>query len=211
MDDTEEDEATLTNVQNGNTIQHLLKANEDLQSTVKALLNVIQTDRSNGTHIQQNEKQHTEAVKGLHFDKFNDTLEDFESYTERLTEYFKLQGVPAEKQVGCFIALIGCKYYNLLKNLIYPLTYNDKSFQEIVHILKKHLNPAPPLILSRHIFINRKQQAEETVSEYITHLRKLVIPCRYEGEMLNSMLRDVFVSGLISKPILDRLFEEDDI
>jgi len=62
MDDTEEDKATLTNVQNGNTIQHLLKANEDLQSTVKALLNVIQTDRSNGTHIQQNEKQHTEAV-----------------------------------------------------------------------------------------------------------------------------------------------------
>jgi len=128
-----------------------------------------------------------------------------------LTEYFKLQGVPAEKQVGCFIALIGCKYCNLLKNLIYPLTYNDKSFQEIVHILKKHLNPAPPLILSRHIFINRKQQAEETVSEYITHLRKLVIPCRYEGEMLNSMLRDVLVSGLISKPILDILFEEEDI
>ena len=49
------------------------------------------------------------------------------------------------------------------------------------------------------------------MSSYLEHLRKLVIPCRYSGVMLNEMLRDVFVCGLNSKSILDRLFEEDEI
>ncbi|XP_065219751.1 uncharacterized protein K02A2.6-like [Planococcus citri] len=55
------------------------------------------------------------------------------------------------------------------------------------------------------------QREGESVSDYITELRKLAVDCKYANEFLNEMLRDVFVSGLRSKPILDRLFEEDDI
>jgi hypothetical protein len=61
------------------------------------------------------------------------------------------------------------------------------------------------------MFLNRKQNEGESVNTYLTELRALAIPCNYNQSMLNIMLRDVFVSGLRDRAILDRLFEEDDI
>ncbi|GFR11204.1 transposon Tf2-6 polyprotein [Trichonephila clavata] len=51
----------------------------------------------------------------------------------------------------------------------------------------------------------------EVISTYIAELRALATNCDYDKDVLNIMLRDVFVSGLRDKMILDRLFEEDNI
>lgn len=48
------------------------------------------------------------------------------------------------------------------------------------------------------------------MANYLTELRKLVYSCKYNENTLSTMLRDAFVSGLRSKVILDRLFEEND-
>ncbi|GFU89183.1 uncharacterized protein CG43867 [Trichonephila clavipes] len=58
---------------------------------------------------------------------------------------------------------------------------------------------------------SRKQTEGEGISTYIAELRALAMNCDYDKDMLNIMLRDVFVSGLRDKMILDRLFEEDNI
>ncbi|GFR10297.1 retrovirus-related Pol polyprotein from transposon 412 [Trichonephila clavata] len=75
----------------------------------------------------------------------------------------------------------------------------------------QHLTPKPLIIPSRHKFLNRKQNEGEGISTYIVKLRALAMNCDYDKDMLNIMLRDVFVSGLRDKMILDRLFEEDNI
>ncbi|XP_073979966.1 uncharacterized protein [Rhodnius prolixus] len=85
----------------------------------------------------------------------------------------------------------------------------QKTFEELVAFLKNHIDPPPLIIPSRHTLINRKQAEGESISDYVAQLRKLAAPCKYDDSMLATMLRDVFVSGLRSKHILDRLFEED--
>ncbi|GFX55977.1 retrovirus-related Pol polyprotein from transposon 412 [Trichonephila clavipes] len=67
------------------------------------------------------------------------------------------------------------------------------------------------IIPSRLKFLNRKQTEGEGMSTYIAELRALAMDCDYDKDVLNIMLRDLFVSGLRVKMILDGLFEEDNI
>ncbi|GFW38872.1 retrovirus-related Pol polyprotein from transposon 412 [Trichonephila clavipes] len=103
------------------------------------------------------------------------------------------------------------KLYQLLKNLLAPDIPSDQTLDKLKDALKKHLTPKPLIIPSRHKFLNRKQTEGEGISTYIAELRALAMNWDYDKDMLNIMLRDVFVSGLRDKMILDRLFEEDNI
>ena len=150
-------------------------------------------------------------VTGVVFEKFDDALETFESFLERFEAYLDIQNVPDEKRGKTLISALSAKLYNLLKNLVSPGCPADKDYDSLKKILKEHLNPKPLIIPSRHFFLNRKQREGESISTYIAELRSLAIPCSYTVEMLNIMLRDVFVSGLRDRAILDRLFEEDNI
>ncbi|GFU88099.1 uncharacterized protein K02A2.6 [Trichonephila clavipes] len=107
--------------------------------------------------------------------------------------------------------LKSAKLYQLLKNLLAPDIPSDQTLDKLKDALKKHLTPKPLIIPSRHKFLNRKQTEGEGISTYIAELRALAMNCDYDKDMLNIMLRDVFVSGLRDKMILDRLFEEDNI
>ncbi|GFW50084.1 transposon Tf2-9 polyprotein [Trichonephila clavipes] len=106
---------------------------------------------------------------------------------------------------------VHAKLYQLLKNLLAPDIPSDQTLDKLKEALKKHLTPKPLIIPSRHKFLNRKQTEGEGISTYIAELRALAMNCDYDKDMLNIMLRDVFVSGLRDKMILDRLFEEDNI
>ncbi|BES87362.1 Hypothetical Protein NTJ_00167 [Nesidiocoris tenuis] len=179
--------------------------NADLTRMVGELLQAIrlQSASANGGENR--------GISGISFDKYDESVEDFDTYMERLTAFFDTQSVPEARKVSCFVSLIGPKLFTLLKNLLYPVEYSSKTFDELKAILKDHLCPPPLIIPSRHAFLNRKQHEGESVSMYMAELRKLATPCKYDHTMLNIMLRDVFVSGLRAKSILDRLFEEDDI
>lgn len=147
----------------------------------------------------------------LLFEKFNETAESFDDYLDRLNAYFTLQGIKNEAKVKMLISLLSPKHFTLLKSLLYPETFDQKSFEEVTTILRKHLSPKPLIIVSRHQFLNRKQHEGESLATYVSELRKLAANCGYNAQMLDAMLRDVFVSGIHSRQILDRLFEEDDV
>src|SRR5436190_10931815 len=196
----------------------LVEQNVILQSTVNNLVAAITKqaetqaqDSTDGSSTLQTKESIHQGVSGILFDKFDDTCEDFDSFLDRFNIYIELRDVPESKKVQVFICSIGPRLYQLLKNLLYPLTYENQTLDNLQKLLKTHLAPRPLIIPSRHTLLNRKQHEGETVTQYITELRKLAPPCRYEADMLNIILRDVFVSGLRNKAILDRLFEEDDI
>ncbi|XP_073984943.1 uncharacterized protein [Rhodnius prolixus] len=173
----------------------------NVQSLVETVKNLI------ATISVKNEE--TKSIGHVNFEKYDASVEDFDTYIERLTAYFRTKGVPNDKKSDLFVTLIGPKLFTLLKTLLHPMTYMQKTFEELVAILKNHIDPPPLIIPSRHTLINRKQAEGESISDYVAHLRKLAAPCKYDDSMLATMLRDVFVSGLRSKHILDRLFEED--
>lgn len=150
---------------------------------------------------------HLNAFK---FTAFDETAETFTDFVDRLESFFQLQSVKPENQAGCLVTALSPKLFKLLKNLLYPDTYATKSFAQLRDLLKDHLNPTPLVIPSRHALFTRRQADDESVTEYLTELQQLAIHCKYNAEVLSIVLRDIFVSGLKSKTILDRLFQEDD-
>ncbi len=160
--------------------------------------------------LQGSVKEQNQKVVGVNISKFDENEESFDSYIERFTAYLDTQNISDDKRGRVLISSLPAKFYNLLKSLLSPKLPSEKSFDELKDILAKHLNPKPLIIPSRHAFLNRKQAEGESIRAFIAELRSLAVHCCYNSDMLNVMLRDVFVSGLRSKNILDRLFEEDD-
>ncbi|GFW76444.1 transposon Tf2-9 polyprotein [Trichonephila clavipes] len=174
-------------------IADLLRQNQDL---IRAL------------QIRDDSHSHKVTVQ---FDKFDEESENFDSFIERFETYLDVQNVPIANRAKVFVSSLSAKLYQLLKNLLAPDIPSDQTLDKLKDALKKHLTPKPLIIPSRHKFLNRKQTEGEGISTYIAELRALAMNCDYDKDMLNIMLRDVFVSGLRDKMILDRLFEEDNI
>ncbi|GFS80980.1 uncharacterized protein K02A2.6 [Trichonephila clavipes] len=174
-------------------IADLLRQNQDL---IRAL------------QIRENSHSHKVTVQ---FEKFDEENENFDSFIERFETYLDVQNVPIANRAKVFVSSLSAKLYQLLKNLLAPDIPSDQTLDKLKDALKKHLTPKPLIIPSRHKFLNRKQTAGEGISTYIAELRALAMNCDYDKDMLSIMLRDVFVSGLRDKMILDRLFEEDNI
>ncbi|GFW17193.1 transposon Tf2-9 polyprotein [Trichonephila clavipes] len=160
--------------------------------------------------LQIRDDSHSHKVT-VQFDKFDEENENFDSFIERFETYLDVQNVPIANRAKVFVSSLSAKLYQLLKNLLAPDIPSDQTLDKLKDALKKHLTPKPLIIPSRHKFLNRKQTEGEGISTYIAELWALAMNCDYDKDMLNIMLRDVFVSGLRDKMILDRLFEEDNI
>ena len=130
------------------------------------------------------------------FDSANESLSD---YVERAQLFFEANGIAGNKQVAGFLSAIGGKTYALLRNLVAPTPPKDKTFDELVAVLKAHFEPKPLIIAERFAFHRRQQAKGETVADYVAELRKLTKHCEF-GAYLEEALRDRFVCGLRSEP-----------
>ncbi|XP_039750618.1 uncharacterized protein LOC120626866 [Pararge aegeria] len=95
-------------------------------------------------------------------------------------------------------------------DLCSPVHPEDKTFDQLVKLVKDHLEPERSEIAERHIFRQRKQQQGEGVKVYLQNLKHLAKTCSF-GAQLEINLRDQFVSGLISEEMRSRLFAEKNI
>ena len=86
------------------------------------------------------------------FKEFNENIESFSTYIKRLEQSFKLLEIKEEKKVPAILTLIGAKTYGLLVNLTFPVSPETKTYEEIVGILSKHLDPTPNKIVQRILF-----------------------------------------------------------
>ena len=62
--------------------------------------------------------------------EFDSNIETWESYTERLTQYFIANEIGDEKKIACFLTIIGPKTYALFKNLCAPDKSSTKSYDD---------------------------------------------------------------------------------
>ena len=77
-------------------------------------------------------------------------------------------------------------------------------------MIHNHLKPKSLVIAERFKFHQRKQGDSESVSQYLTELRKLSEHCQFQN-FLNDALRDRFVCGLSSFVIQRKLLSEVDL
>ena len=137
---------------------------------------------------------------------FDESLETWDSYIERLEQYFKVNKVEEDMQVAALLSLIGGKTYTLLRNLTSPQKPAEKTYADIVKTLKNHLSPVPLQIAERHRFHQRVQQEGENINNFVAALRKLTEHCDFQD--LNNTIRDQLVSGLKNQQIKRRLLSE---
>ena len=80
--------------------------------------------------------------------EFNSTQEDWTSYTERLQQYFAANDVEDEdKQKAILLSACGIATYRLIKNLMAPVNPAEKTFAQLVKLVRDHHNPKPSVIV----------------------------------------------------------------
>lgn len=139
--------------------------------------------------------------------EFDPGVDNMSTYLERLELYFEANAVEAPRKVAV-LTVIGAKAYDTLRSLLAPTFPRDKSFDELIQILKQHYDPKPLVIGERFHFYKRSQKPNETVAEFLADLRKLSIRCEF-GTFLDQALRDRFVCGVRNETMQKKLLAED--
>ena len=137
--------------------------------------------------------------------------EDWIQYIERMEYHFLANGdTSTEQRQAVLISAMGAKAYKILQNLITSATPSDKSFNELVDVMKKHFCPPPSEIVQRFKFNTRIRQSGESVANYIAELRALSQYCNF-GDTLELMLRDRIVCGINDMQTQKRLLAEKNL
>ncbi|KAL1477225.1 hypothetical protein MTO96_035913 [Rhipicephalus appendiculatus] len=121
--------------------------------------------------------------------------EDFDSYTERFEHYVRATQVSEDLKASVFVTAIGKQAYRTLKNLLAPTKPEEKTYAELLQILKGHYSPKPLVIAERFRFNRRSQLENESVAAFALELKRLAGSCEF-GQFLDDALRDRFVAGL---------------
>lgn len=97
--------------------------------------------------------------------------------------------------------------YQLIRNLVSPDKLTDRTFAELVKLVKDHHQPPPSSIVARKDFHTRVRKPEESYSEFLADLRKLSEHCDF-GNTLNRMLLDRLVCGCNDSRLQCKLLAE---
>lgn len=141
--------------------------------------------------------------------EFNVQNGAWSSYIDRLSMYFKVNGVKEDMKLPTLIATMGDEAYELLENLASPTKPAELTFDKVDELMRQHVQPAPSALAERYRFRQRRQNIGENVSTYVAELKRLSKYCKF-GTHLNEDLRDQFICGLHSDVVRQRLFAEED-
>ncbi|KAL5468747.1 hypothetical protein EMCRGX_G029860 [Ephydatia muelleri] len=139
---------------------------------------------------------------------FEEGKEDWKCYCERLEQFFQANDITDEgKRRAVLLSVCGSSTYQLMRNLSAPEKPSDKTFSELVTIVRNHFCPPPSVTVQRYNFNCRVQKEGETVSQFVAELRKLSEHCEF-GNTLEDMLRDRLVCGIRNARVQRRLLAE---
>ncbi|XP_018396209.1 PREDICTED: uncharacterized protein K02A2.6-like [Cyphomyrmex costatus] len=133
--------------------------------------------------------------------------DDWKLYRQRLVQYFVANDVQGNRRVAVLFTSISKSVYCTLNDLCDPELPDSKTFDELCNLLETQFSPRTSVWRKRIEFYKMQQMQDESITKYYARLKSLAALCNF-GNDLNNVLRDRFVSGLLSGKILDRLCEE---
>ncbi len=120
---------------------------------------------------------------------------DWTAYTERLEQCLTANNVEdATKRRAVLLSVCGASTYKLIRSLVAPGKPTDRTFKELVELLKEHFAPKPSVMVQRFRFNCRSRQQGESVAAFVAKLQRLTEFCDFGG-VLEDMLRDRFRDG----------------
>ena len=109
-------------------------------------------------------------------------------------------------QQAILLSVVGSKTYTVLRGLS-DNKPRDRSFTELVKLMRGHLHPAPNEIAERFMFNSRVRRDTESISQYVMELRRLTEHCN-DADKVNEQIRDRLVCGVKNEKIQQRLLSE---
>ena len=104
---------------------------------------------------------------------------------------------------------------NLISFNVYQHIANINDYDNAIQILKDLYVKPRNIIAARHELRMCKQQASETIDQFVLRLKKLSKECdckNVTGEQYRSeLMRDAFIAGMLSVPIRQRLLENREL
>ena len=148
------------------------------------------------------------ATKHGSIGEFDAGREDWQSYAERLEQYFVANDVTnTQKKRALLLSVCGAATYQLIRNLVAPAKPTSRTFEELVELVRNHHNPKPSIIVERFKFHSCVRRQGESVATFVASLRQLTLHCAF-GESLDDMLRDRLVCGINEARLQRRLLAE---
>ena len=139
---------------------------------------------------------------------FDGAREDWTSYSERLEQYFVGNNVTAaEKKRAILLSVCGAATYQLIRNIVAPEKPTERTFEQLVELVRRHHNPKPSVIMQRFKFNTCSRQQGQSVATFVAELRHLTEHCEF-GDSMEDMLRDRLVCGVNDSRIQRRLLSE---
>lgn len=131
-------------------------------------------------------------------------------YMQVFKNKIQIANIEESKWQQHLLANVGFEVVTLITELCFPDKPEDKEFSVLNDLIEKHLAPKPSEMAETYKFMQRNQQEQEGVREYVTALKKLSQTCNFSN-YLERALRDKFVSGLRNEAIVKKLFGESKI
>ena len=134
-------------------------------------------------------------------DSPDERTEDWTLYTQRFEHFLLANNVREdEKKRHLLPAMIGDRTFKLLVNLVATKKPGEVEYTAIHQVLQDHFKTRSIKIAERFRFYKRLQQPSETVTTYLTELRRLASTCKF-GEFLKKALCNRLVCGLREETI----------
>ena len=113
-----------------------------------------------------------------HMGEFDPSKEKWDQYAQRMGHFFEAKAIKsADRRKVCFHTLIGALAYKLLGSLITPDKPADKTYNDLVMVMKQHYCPKTAVVVQRFKFNTRIHQTGESIAVYVAEFRRLANSC----------------------------------
>ena len=121
----------------------------------------------------------------------------------------------------CFAAASGCKDDKQKRQLLHSaglevqgifdtLADTGDVYTTAHESLTAYFRPQVNIPYNRHVFRQERQKPDETVAQFVTHLRQLAVSCDF-GASADDFIRDQVIDKCISKHLSTKLLAEKDL
>lgn len=141
---------------------------------------------------------------------------DWSIYTEKLANFLLLNDITNEpRKTAILISSICEESYDILRNLCYPMKPNEKSYNQLIQLLKivdkctnnSNDNDGVTVYRKRYEFYLAKQMENETILQWLEKIQLLSQNCQFKHNY-SSIVADRFFCGLYSSNIVEKICQQ---
>ncbi len=129
---------------------------------------------------------------------------DFKYFQRQLDNYFVIAKTKPDSKLSILLYSLGQDGLNIYDGLEEP----KDDYENAILRLNKYFGGKTSVLLKRKLFYQCQQGTNETVTEFSCRLRRLSKDCDF-GSSNVTMLRDIFVIGVLDNNLGERLLSED--